>query len=309
MKLVVMFFPILLNSHHHHDHHPLPKETRLDPITMPVYHRDVKKYYREFVSPLIPDSNEADDQWYSGNGEAGPFIDDHDCRKSFEDEFLEMKARFQTQNKSLPITLPDCLSRLFSDDANERDRMVKFWCSLEIDSKRKNASTHTTVIIPSSPWEDGSVFDVKSDYPLTFTKKNGPVPIQIAQGRDAYERTGKADASRGTGDDYKWKDEHYRNAILALRAVRLSPFLCVVTKLIVQNDARPLCHLRPRNPHNHQHLKSRGGPGKTCGELLPSVVFGSGGNDWDDNEFGCGGCDAHALVRESHLLSTLLLTV
>lgn len=188
---------------------------------MPVYRPNVERFYREFVSTFVPDEHEADDQWYSGSGKAGPFIDEHDARKSFENEYLRMNARFKKQNKFLSITLPDALSGLFSDDVQDRDSMVEHWCSLKNDSHKQNASTDTKTIT-SDRDKETMIFDVDSECPVKFTKKGGPVPIQIASGPNAYDRTGPSEISRGTGYTFTWTDQQYRNVLLGLRAVSLS---------------------------------------------------------------------------------------
>jgi hypothetical protein len=134
-----------------------------------------------------------------------------------------MKARFKEQNKFLSITLPDALSGFFSDDKDDRDIMVKIWCTLKNDSRKKDASTRTKVIPTSDTYSNGTetVFDADSDYPFVFTKDDHPVPIQIGSGPNTYDRTGPSDPSCGTGMEFTWTDDQYRNVILGLRAVSL----------------------------------------------------------------------------------------
>jgi hypothetical protein len=135
-----------------------------------------------------------------------------------------MKARFKEQNKFLSITLADALSGFFSDDENDRSIMIEKWCILKNDSRKKDASTHTKVI-PTSDTYSGNgietVFDADSDYPSAFTKNDHPVPIQIGSGPNTYDRTGPSDPSCGTGLEFTWTDDQYRNVILGLRAVSL----------------------------------------------------------------------------------------
>jgi len=139
------------------------------------------------------------------DGHWKPYIDESDCRKSFAVKYMEMKTRFRLRRLLLPVTFPDSCSLLFSDLPYERKFMVRMWCLLDIYSQDE--------------FIDGG------DYPLQYTRENGPVPIQIAANSDTYHRSsGPAPASYGKGYEYTWTDDKYRFAILGLRAVS-SPLL------------------------------------------------------------------------------------
>lgn len=114
---------------------------------------------------------------------------------------MAMRSRFRAKKEIIPVLLADVLFHLFSDNIKERNFMVRGWCQLDAYSRQ----------------------DVTAEYPLGYTAQNGPVPIKMASASAPYATNGPAASSPKGNGVYRWTDDQYRWAILALRAVSVSP--------------------------------------------------------------------------------------
>jgi hypothetical protein len=128
-------------------------------------------------------------------------LDDRDM-KQFAEEYMEMKLRFRKLDELLPVLLSDALFLLFSERSWERKFMVKMWELLKIYSEDKISELENT-----------------RNYPGNYTRRDGPVPIRF--GLNFLEFAIPELAHEHMAFDYRWKDDEYRYAILALRVVSL----------------------------------------------------------------------------------------
>jgi hypothetical protein len=112
---------------------------------------------------------------------------------------MAMRSRFKAKKFIIPVLLADVLIHLFSDDVNERNFMVRGWCLFDTYSRQ----------------------DTTAGYPLGYTTRNGPVPIKMASTLSPYAPTGPAPPTSARNSAYRWTEDQYRWAILALRAVSL----------------------------------------------------------------------------------------
>jgi hypothetical protein len=130
-----------------------------------------------------------------------------------------MQSLFRKQNKLIPVTFADGVELMFSDNDWERDFMVHMWELLKLYSVEDLDSPKTDMMeVPGMP--DGCfVFDPSSDYPLRYTNRGGPVPIQIASGLVHHTGLVAAKSYCEKEEEYKWTVDQYRYAILSLRVV------------------------------------------------------------------------------------------
>jgi len=112
-----------------------------------------------------------------------------------------MKLRCRALGIIIPIPTADVLSGLFSEQEWARRFMIKTWELLDMYSKERRVDN-------SDP-----------NYPNRFFKEDGPVPILIASGINLPFAAVVHRAFGRGHDPFRWTDDEYRYAILALRAV------------------------------------------------------------------------------------------
>jgi hypothetical protein len=161
-----------------------------------------EKWYRTIASQSVNGLDHADHQ--PEHGFKGWHQDD--VVQSFGKKYLAMKARFRALGLILPVLLADATSLLCSNKDWERVFMVKLWELLEI-------------------YSNGRPID-RSDhnYPNRFFKEDGPIPILVAS---AMNLPFAAIIARPPGQDhgpFRWSDDEYRYALLAMRSVSHSSF-------------------------------------------------------------------------------------
>jgi len=101
----------------------------------------------------------------------------------------------------IPIPAADVLGGLFSEKESNRKFMIKTWEVLDMYSKERPLDR-------SDP-----------SYPNRFFKEDGPIPILIASGINLpFAAVITRPCGRGLGP-FRWTDDEYRYAILAMRAV------------------------------------------------------------------------------------------
>jgi hypothetical protein len=123
--------------------------------------------------------------------------------RSFSRKYLEMHARFVAKNEEIPINMADAMSLFFSEKVWERLFMIKMWELLYIYSNEDYAGPR-------------DMSDLK--YPDRYFKEDGPIPIYAGTGFLAFAATvARRDHKKGTA--FRWTDDQYRYAILAMRAV------------------------------------------------------------------------------------------
>jgi hypothetical protein len=161
-----------------------------------------EKWYRTIVSQSVNALGHANRQ--PEHGFKGWHQDE--IVRSFGEKYLAMKARFRALGLILPVLLADATSLLCSNKDWERVFMVKLWELLEIYSNERpiDRSDH--------------------NYPNRFFKEDGPVPILVASG---INLPFAAIIARPSGQDnapFRWSDDEYRYALLAMRSVSHSSF-------------------------------------------------------------------------------------
>jgi hypothetical protein len=137
---------------------------------------------------------------------------------------MAMRSRFKAKKFIIPVLLADVLIHLFSDDVNERNFMVRGWCPLDTYSRQ----------------------DTTAGYPLGYTTQNGPVPIKMASTSSPYAPTGPAPPTPARNSAYRWTEDQYRWAILALRAVSLlrSPLQLNITLRVTKRTSTPTARVK-----------------------------------------------------------------
>jgi hypothetical protein len=129
-----------------------------------------------------------------------------------------MQVLFRKQHKLIPVTFADGVCLMFSDNEWERAFMVHMWELLKIYSQEGLDSPKTdTMTVPGRP--DLTVFDPSSDYPVRYTNRGGPVPIQIASARVHPTGLVPATSMCENDADYEWTVNQYRYALLGMRVV------------------------------------------------------------------------------------------
>jgi hypothetical protein len=161
-----------------------------------------EKWYRTIVSQSVNALDHANPQ--PEHGFKGWHQDE--IVRSFGKKYLAMKARFRALGLILPVLLADATSLLCSKKDWERVFMVKLWELLEIYSNQRPIDRSDHI------------------YPNRFFKEDGPVPILVAS---AMNLPFAAIIARPPGRDngpFRWSDDEYRYALLAMRSVSHSSF-------------------------------------------------------------------------------------
>ena len=250
------------------------------PLQMSWFNGTSDKFYKTQVSQAKYDTGQADDQTA---GSWRPGIRDGDARKYFADEFMAMRSRFKAKGEIIQFLFTDICIHLFSDNVEERNLMIRGWCLLDAYSRQ----------------------GPMADYPLGYTAQNGPVPIRMASASKPYVTTGPAVLPPDGTGLYRWPDDWYRWALLALRAAS-SSFSIMYVADATKISARPQYHVAGHK--KKEHARSKKGVSKSCHHLLGSIFDGQSrwtkeGGGWDVDEFGCAFCDAHTVVGSHSLVA------
>jgi len=156
-----------------------------------------EKYYRPIVSKaangLDPTNHQPEDGFRGWHQD--------EVVQSLGKKYLAMKARYRALGLILPLLLADATSMLYSTKDWEREFMIKLWELLEIYSNERpiDRSDH--------------------DYPNRFFKEDGPIPILVAS---RMKLPFAPFIARPRGRDnapFRWSDDQYRYALLAMRSV------------------------------------------------------------------------------------------
>ena len=156
-----------------------------------------EKYYTPIVSNAANGLDRANHQ--PEHGFRGWHQDE--VVQSLGKKYLAMKARCRDLSLIIPVSLADTTSMLYSTKDWERKFMIKSRELLKIYSNERpiDRSDH--------------------DYPNRFFKEDGPIPILVASGMKLPLAPIVARPC-GTGNaPFRWSDDQYRYALLAMRSV------------------------------------------------------------------------------------------
>lgn len=129
-----------------------------------------------------------------------------------------MKTLLLAQHKLVPFTFENAMKMMFSDDTAERNYMVHRWCMHRVYSQ-ENLTSPTTDLMVDPGYSGEFVLDPYSGFPYRFTHGGGPVPVHFGSRRTLSRNTIPYDYYASEGEEFRWRYNYYRDALLAIEAV------------------------------------------------------------------------------------------